>query len=44
MGVVEEKLRQKLSEDDYELALQILKLPPSRIRLFIEEKAEEVSR
>jgi len=41
MGNVEEKIRKKLSNEEYEFALQLLKLSPSRVRSFIDEKAEE---
>jgi hypothetical protein len=44
MSSVEDQLRQRLSSEEYELISQMLKLSPSRIRVFIEEKAEEVTK
>ncbi|MFQ6134578.1 MAG: hypothetical protein ACE5KU_02035 [Nitrososphaerales archaeon] len=42
MSKVEDMLRQKLSPEDFDLAEQILDLPVSRIRGFIQEKVDEV--
>ena len=44
MSMMEELLRKKLTDEEYQLALQLLKLPPSRIRTFLEEKAEEATK
>ncbi|MCL4436846.1 MAG: hypothetical protein M1503_12530 [Thaumarchaeota archaeon] len=42
MSKVEDMLRQKLSPEEFELAKQILDQPVSKIRSFIQEKADEV--
>ncbi len=42
MSKVEDILRQKLSPEDFEIAKQILNLPVSRIRGFIQEIVDEV--
>lgn len=42
MGEVDEKLKEMLSEDDYELLLEFLSLPKARIRAKIESLAKEV--
>lgn len=42
LGKVEEMLRQKLSQEDFDLARQILDMPVSKIRVFIQEKVDEV--
>lgn len=40
---VERKLREKLSMEDFELALKLLSLSSSQIRDFIEEKVREIA-
>lgn len=40
--MVEEKLKQMLSEDDYKLLIEFLQLPKARIRVKIESLAREV--
>ncbi|MBI2184586.1 MAG: hypothetical protein HYU39_06465 [Thaumarchaeota archaeon] len=44
MSDVESRLKSRLSEEEFQLALKIIALPPSRIRGFIEEKIEEALR
>ena len=41
MTEIEDKLMKKLSPKDYDLARQIINLPVSKIRKFIQEKADE---
>jgi len=41
---IEARLKEKLSTEDYELASQILNMPSSRVRSFIEQKIEEASK
>ncbi len=41
MTKIEDMLRKKLSPEDYDLAKQIINLPVSKIRRFIQEKADE---
>ena len=41
---VEELLKQKLTPEEFEFAQQILKLPPTRIRGFIEERIKTVDK
>ncbi|MEM2339487.1 MAG: hypothetical protein QXW83_04720, partial [Nitrososphaerales archaeon] len=40
---VERKLKEKLSMEDFELALKLLSLSSSQIRDFIEEKVREIA-
>jgi len=42
MASLKEKLKNKLSNEDYQFLLQILDLPPSKVRGFIEDKVKEV--
>lgn len=42
MSKVEEVLREKLSPEDFDLVKQLIALPVSRIRSFVQEKADEV--
>jgi hypothetical protein len=41
---VEDRLKKKISGEEYELALQLLRLSPSRIRVFIEEITEKAAK
>ncbi len=41
MSKVEDMLRHKLSPEEFELAKQIIDQPVSKIRSFIQEKADE---
>ena len=41
MSGVEDGLRRRLTEEEFRLAVEILGLPPSRVRGFLEEKVEE---
>lgn len=43
MKDLESRLKEKLSPEDFELASELLSLSISRIRSFIDEKAEEVA-
>jgi hypothetical protein len=42
MGRVEKILRKRLSPEEFELAKEIFSQPVSKIRTFIQEKADEV--
>lgn len=42
MSSIEGKLRTKLTDEEFELAMKIVALPPSKIRGFIEEIVQKV--
>ncbi|MEM4311042.1 MAG: hypothetical protein QXX95_01460 [Nitrososphaerales archaeon] len=42
MSSLSDKLKEKLTQEDYDFALQILSLPTSKIRSFLEDKVKEV--
>ncbi len=42
MSKVDDMLRRKLSPEDFDLAKQMLDLPVSRIREFIQDQVDEV--